>query len=226
MKKLSLVITIIVFVVLGSISSSFAEGFSFAKVNWNDNPNQVLEKVKILPNISYTSFHEDLQNACILESIFLTPMIDKERWEYLRNKGLSRKRLGGINWVKNLEINGDDKSIIDFGKFSFSFSNNKLLSYTIKFKNKEARKERDGGNQVYKSLVEKYGPSSNLKWAKKWSDNGESLYYFFLPDSHCLILTYMNDKNLENHLNRIEDYIKNLAKKNNKETSNKIKSNF
>jgi len=208
MKKLSLVITIMLFVVLGSISTSFA--FSHGGIKWDDNPKQFIEKAKKLGSISNIEFSEKLEDSLPIWRIFSYRDVDEKNYKIVNNKYCLLKGLknlkNGVGRVKMINIEYKKRGDLKILEAYYSFDDT-LLSYIFKYESSYKMFVKTS-----KDFTKNFGKSkTDYEHLKTWKDKHGKLYWFQgkWNDEQILI----DFKNINSELKKIKDLVENLKKK-------------
>lgn len=235
MKKVKVSISIVIGMFLFCLihSTALAGGFSFIDIDWNDTPEQVFEKMGksgLRDEFSKLEYFHQKECNTAFERLLLSPMVDRGLTKSLRKRAdLSYDILyehGPFNKLKDMNIGGTEGSIIKEATFYFT-CDNKLLSYAIKLNVTFTEDEIETGEgSFYRSLVEKYGPSTTLsKWTKKWTKDNQTLYYWF-TDPHMVFLVYLNNDKIEQKLADIKQLREEFEKKEGGKEAGSVKKMF
>lgn len=199
------------FMICLGFSNALAEGFSFIDISWNDSPKQVFEKMDkggFRSKYSKLEYYYKAKFSIPFERLMHIVAMDIKMYKYLRDKAsLSReliRKQGPLNKLRVMEIDGKAHSIVKKSYFYFN-NDNKLVSYGITLNIKFTGDERESGEgSFYRSLVKKYGsPIEIKKLIKKWTKDGQSLYYCFFAGGP-VFLVYLNNTTIEEKLAEIK----------------------
>jgi hypothetical protein len=189
-------------------SGAIAGGFSFIGISWDDTPKQVLEKMTedglITERRANTILGDLKSQGCVgsFEHIMRTAMVDQEATAELRKKSLlpDGHDLEEFSNIKSMSMGCRNDSTVKKVEFYFS-CDEKLLTYAIDLKGNFSGDEQETGEgQIYRSLVEKYGPPIPIsEYSKKWTKDEQSLYYFFV-DEQSVFLLYVSNRNIDRKL--------------------------
>jgi len=207
--KLFMGVLIWMFLVCLFHSGAIAGGFNFINISWDDTPKQVLEKMAkngLITERSANTILRDVnsphQCGGSFENLMRTPVVDQEATAKLRKKSILPygHDLEEFNNIKSMSMGIDDDSTVKEATFYFS-CDDMMLSYGIDLKGSFTGDEKETGEgQIYRSLVEKYGPPITIsEYSKKWSKDEESLYYFFVNEQSVFLL-YLSDRNINRKL--------------------------
>jgi len=207
-RKVLMGIAILMFLVFLFHSGAIAGGFSFIGIRWDDTPKQVFKKMAKNGMIKESEVNDFLDSYRSMECedgpfehVIGTSMVDEKEADRLRKSSYldAHDYPDRINNLKSIGLGCTGASPAKHVDFIFS-CDDKLLSYVISLDvtftdDEEETKE----GQFYRSLVEKYGPpQAVLTHSKKWSKDGQSLYYFAV--SSIVQLIYVNNKNIDKKL--------------------------
>lgn len=182
------------------------DDFSFAGINWNDDPDTVREK---LEKSGYAlsvdwRYDEDGSLSSMPLSTILGGSIDcyGDKFSVLEDiEGMWEQELQSANYstVKEIQFVGKEDSIVKDGYFSFTFRGNRLLAYYVEMNTSIARVSLkqflsgrepipefegvfgpSGEGEVYHGLIKKYGNPAllvNNDKSRGWSKKDQTLYY-------------------------------------------------
>lgn len=235
MKKTSIILVLCVCVIGLVVSLAWAaDDFSFIGISWTDNPDTVMQKIKKSEYTQWAAWvtHDGKVVMSVpLYSIFASPMIDKERWDFLQRVEVkevpAQLEPSKDGTVKHIHFKGKPDCIVDDGQFSFSFKGDTLLAYNIKLNRGVAKVDEDTGEgQFYKSLVEKYGnPVKKIRYSRVWTKKDQTLYYTAIGEA-ALFLSYINEKNLRDYIASIEEKNRALKKAGSEKESGAVRKDF
>jgi len=235
MKKGKVLISIVISMFLFCLihSTALAGGFSFIDIDWNDTPEQIFEKMDksgLRSEHSKLEYYHQKECNTTFERLLLSPMIDRELSKSLRKRAYVDHDIlyehGPFNKLRDLYISGKDDSILKEASFYFT-CDHKLLSYALKLNLTFTDDEIETGEgSFYRSLVEKYGPSTTLsRWTKKWKKDNQSLYYWF-TNPNMVFLTYLNNNKIEQKLADIKKLRERAEKQEGGKESGSVKKMF
>lgn len=222
---------IAILVVLFTSTVAICNDFNFAGVKWSDSPNQVREKVInaaivnpiwVRNGLQFTTSSGDEPMEKPLEAV-INRMVDRDKWNKIRDGGSVeyniQKEVGSFDKIKDISFNAVDGAILESATFCFTYTTDQLLSYNIKLSRKT---DYEG---FRKTLIKKYGKSTEIGRGYVWEKEGQSLY-FFNPTDTVVILYYLNDAKITKHINEIKKLTTEIKSKKIKSESKKTKSLF
>lgn len=236
MKKGRVFMSVVIVISLLFIGNTgaLAGGFSFVNISWDDTPEQVFEKMSksgLCSEFSKLKYYYGKECDNTFSTLLYHRMIDQKMYKSLGDRTRLNsdqiRKLGPINQLRDMEIDGKNDSIVKKAVFFFT-CDHKLLSYALDLRTAFSGDEIETGEgNFYRSIVEKYGsPSSTLKHAKKWTDNGQSLYYFYVNTTDVACLLYLSNKNIEEQIAKIKKIKGEFEKKESSKESGVIKKMF
>lgn len=226
----------------------FAQEFGYLDITWEDDLKTVKRKIKEnKAGVSEIISGPDGKGVKHhLNEIMEFYQTDMEKYDYLSSNSHyltneEAKNIGYSPTLTRLTMYGYNDGLADEAQFHFSNTTGKLISYTIYLSNGCTDNEHDNRLQryrstkvtkigdystVYNSLVKKYGKPSKISgsYSEQWEGNDQTLYYTCLSDQ--IILIYLSEKNLRDHISTYNAAKKKYEEKEAGKLKNAVNKNF